>query len=107
VVFNLLQGPLTPYATAGVGWSWIDTDIPDAPPQYACWWDPWWGYYCGGFQSTKTVDQAIYQAGLGLRWDFGSGYSARLGYEKRWLNLGESTGTPGFDQFRLSFVFYE
>ena len=31
--FNFLEGDLTPYVTGGVGWSFIDTNIPDAPPQ--------------------------------------------------------------------------
>jgi opacity protein-like surface antigen len=105
--FNFLQGNLVPYVSAGVGWSWTDTNIPDAPPYTACWWDPWWGYYCGTFQSTRSVDDFLYQAGLGLRWDFSPGMSVRLGYNKRWLDIGKATSTPGLDQIRLSLLVYE
>lgn len=103
--FNLMQGPLTPYVNAGVGWSFIDTNIPNAPPQNVCWWDPWFGQVCGTFQSTRTIDEFTYHLGAGLRWDVSAAYTLRLGYEKRWLDLGEATSTPDFDQFRLGVTF--
>jgi opacity protein-like surface antigen len=91
--------------TGGIGYSFIDTNIPDAPPQTACWWDPWWGYVCDTFQSTRNVEEFTYQAGVGLRWDVSPGYTMRLAYEKHWLDLGEATTTPDFDQFKLGIVF--
>lgn len=103
--FNFVEGPLTPYVTAGVGWSFIDTNIPDAPPQNVCWWDPWFGPVCGTFQSTRTIDELVYQVGAGLRWDLSPGYTVRLGYEKRWVDLGEATSTPDFDQLKLGVTF--
>lgn len=105
VNFNFLEGPVTPYVTGAVGWSFIDTNIPDSPPQTACWWDPWWGYVCDTFQSTRNVEEFTYQAGVGLRWDVSPGYTMRLAYEKHWLDLGEATTTPDFDQFKLGIVF--
>lgn len=103
--FNFMQGPLTPYVTAGIGWSFIDTNIPNAPPQNVCWWDPWFGYVCGTFQSTRTIDEFAYHVGAGLRWDVSSAYTVRLGYEKHWLDLGEATSTPDFDQLKLGVTF--
>ncbi|HEU4484646.1 MAG TPA: outer membrane beta-barrel protein [Povalibacter sp.] len=101
VNFNLLEGPLTPYLTGAVGWSFIDTNIPDSPPQTACWWDPWWGYYCGTYQDTRNIDELVYDIGAGVRWDVGSTWSLRLGYERHWIDLGNATSTPGFDQVRF------
>jgi opacity protein-like surface antigen len=103
--FNFLEGDVTPYITGGIGWSFIDTNIPDAPPQTACWWDPWWGYYCDTFQSTRNSDELTYQAGFGVRWDLPEGYSLRLGYEKRWIDLGEAKSTPDFDLLKLGVIF--
>lgn len=103
--FNFLEGDITPYVTGGVGYSFIDTNIPDAPPQTACWWDPWWGHVCDTFQSTRNVEEFTYQAGVGLRWDLSPGYTMRLAYEKHWLDLSEATSTPSFDQFKLGIVF--
>ncbi len=101
VNFNFLEGNLTPYVTGTVGWSFIDTDIPDGPPQNACWWDPWWGYYCGTFVNTRNIDEFAYGVGAGLRWDVSSAISVHLGYEKHWLDLGEASSTPDFDQVKL------
>jgi opacity protein-like surface antigen len=101
VNFNFLEGPLTPYVTGAVGWSFIDTNIPDSPPQTACWWDPWWGYYCGTYQNTRNIDELVYDIGAGIRWDAGSTWSIRFAYERHWLDLGEATSTPGFDQVRF------
>jgi hypothetical protein len=100
-----MEGDFTPYVTGGIGYSFIDTNIPDAPPQTACWWDPWWGYVCDTFQSTRNVEEFTYQAGVGVRWDVSPGYTMRFAYEKHWLDLGEATTTPNFDQFKLGIVF--
>lgn len=105
VTFNFLEGELTPYVTGGIGWSFIDTNIPDAPPQNVCWWDPWFGYICGTFQSTRTLDELTYNAGVGVRWDVSPGYTLKLSYEKQWLDLGTATSTPDFDQLRLGVTF--
>jgi opacity protein-like surface antigen len=104
VNFNLLEGDLTPYVTGGVGWSFIDTNVPDGRAQSACWWDPWFGYVCGTFQDTKSLDELTYNVGVGLRWDLGSSISLRLGYERHWLELDKATSTPGFDQLKLGII---
>jgi opacity protein-like surface antigen len=104
VNFNLLEGDLTPYVTGGVGWSFIDTNVPDGRAQSACWWDPWFGYVCGTFQDTKSLDELTYNVGVGLRWDLGSSISLRLGYERHWLELDQATSTPGFDQLKVGII---
>jgi opacity protein-like surface antigen len=104
VNFNLLEGDLTPYVTGGVGWSFIDTNVPDGRAQSACWWDPWFGYVCGTFQDTKSLDELTYNVGVGLRWDLGSTISLRLGYERHWLELDQATSTPGFDQLKVGII---
>jgi opacity protein-like surface antigen len=101
VNFNVLEGDLTPYVTGGVGWSFIDTNVPDGPPQSACWWDPWWGYYCGTWQDTRSIDELAYNVGVGVRWDVSSTITLRFGYEKHWLDIGQATSTPDFDQLKF------
>ena len=57
-------------------------------------------------RSTRNIEEFTYQAGL--RRALGSvspGYTMRLAYEKHWLDLGEATSTPSFDQFKLGVVF--
>lgn len=103
--YNFAESSLTPYVQAGIGWSFIDTNIPEGRPENVCWWDPWWGYVCGSVQDTRSTDGFTYDLGLGLRWDFGDAYSMRLAYERHWIDLSEADGTPDLDQFRLGFVF--
>jgi opacity protein-like surface antigen len=98
---NILEGDFTPYVNGSVGWAFIDTNIPDAPPETACWWDPWWGYYCGTFQSTRSIDELTYDLGIGVRWDVTDVITLRFGYERHWIDIGEANSTPGLDQVKL------
>jgi Outer membrane protein beta-barrel domain len=54
VNFNFLPGSITPYVTGSVGWTFVDTNIPNGRVQVGCWWDPWWGQICTPYQSTKS-----------------------------------------------------
>jgi len=101
LTFHLLEGPLTPYASASLGWTWIDTNIATGSPEFGCWWDPWWGYICTPVVDTVSDDSTNYGLGLGLRWDFGPSAFARFGYEQRWLDIQNANGTPDFGSFRL------
>jgi opacity protein-like surface antigen len=99
--FNILEGDLTPYLTGGVGWSFIDTNIPDGPAQSGCWWDPWWGYVCGTWQSTRSLDELTYSLGAGVRWDISDVITLKLAYEEHWLELDQANSTPALDQIKF------
>ena len=101
VVYNFMSGNFTPYVSGGIGWSFIDTNIPQGPPQTGCWWDPWWGYICTTYQNTKNTDEFAYQLGAGVRWEATPYLSIRFGYEKQWYDIGTAKSTPGFDTLRL------
>lgn len=105
VHYNFSDGPIAPYVKGGIGYSFIDTNIPDGRPSNVCWWDPWWGYVCGTVQDTRSVDGFTYDIGLGVRWDFSPGYSLRAAYEKHWIDLSEANGTPDLDQIKLGIVY--
>lgn len=105
VNFNFMESDFTPYVNGTVGWSFVDTNIPNGPVQIGCWWDPWWGQICTPYQSTKSIDDATYSIGAGARWDFSQCCMFRLGYEKRWFDYGNATSTPDFDELRLGFSF--
>lgn len=104
-VFNFMTGPITPFVGAGVGWSFIDTNIPTGQVQIGCWWDPWWGQICTPYQATLSTDQLTYQAAAGVRWDFGAESTLRVSYEKTWLDLEHASSTPSWDQFKIGFVY--
>jgi opacity protein-like surface antigen len=102
VLFNLMTRPFTPYVMGGIGYSFIDTNIPNGRPQTGCYWDPWYGYICATVQSTKRVDGFAYQVGAGLRFDFSEVGTVRVAYERHWVDFG-SQGSPYLDQIKLGF----
>ena len=104
LVYNFTENQLTPYVGAGIGWTWIDTNIPNGPPQTGCWWDPWWGYVCYTSYPTETKDTFSYQATIGLRYTFDSDNTfMRFGYTSQWMDFSGASGTPRFDVFLLDF----
>lgn len=96
LTYHFMEGPLTPYASATLGYTWVDSNIATGPPVTGCWWDPWFGYICDTFVDTKTEESFNYGLGVGVRWDFARGWFGRLSYEQRWFSLDEADGTPTF-----------
>ena len=103
ITYNLMAQPLTPYVLGTIGWSYVDSNIPNGPPQSGCWWDPWWGYICSTWQSTHSSNSFTYGLGAGIRWDAGRSFFTRLGYEYDWIDLPQASSAPGFSQLRLQF----
>ena len=97
LVYHFLEGPITPYVGAGIGWTFLDTNIPSGPPATGCWWDPWYGYVCYTTYPTETRNAFSYQASLGVRWDFNYSTFGRLAYTSQWQGFDTASGTPRFD----------
>ncbi len=100
-VYNFLAKALTPFVTGGVGATYVNTDIPDGLPANVCWYDPWWGYYCGTVVPTKSETYFSYNVGAGVRWDSKGSLFLRGLVSKQWLDVGGGAGTPAFTQFRV------
>jgi opacity protein-like surface antigen len=103
--WNFLTGNFTPFVTGGIGSTWVDTNIPNGPPATVCWWDPWWGEYCGPVVPTKSDTYFSYNAGAGVRWEVNRGFFMSAAYIRQWVDVGGPIGSPGMDQFRISFGF--
>jgi opacity protein-like surface antigen len=104
LIYHFTDDQLTPYVGAGVGWTWIDTNVPSGPPITWCWWDPWWGFICSTRYPTKTTDAFSYQATAGLRYTFDSDMTfLRLGYTSQWMDFDNASSTPRFDVIVLDF----
>lgn len=105
VMFDLsyyfLTGRIRPFVSTGAGWSFVDTNLPTAPPQVGCWWNPWYGYICEGFQETKDVDGFAYQAGAGVNVRVNSTISVTGSYQMNWVDYPKADGTPTFDAIQL------
>jgi opacity protein-like surface antigen len=104
-VYNFRDAPLTPYFGGGIGWSFIDTNIPTGQVSVGCWWDPWWGQICTPYQETLSTDQFSYQLAAGVRWDFNNVGTARLSWEKTWFDYSHAESTPSWDQLKLGFMY--
>jgi opacity protein-like surface antigen len=101
--YNFAQGPFRPFVEGGLGWNWINTNIATGPPQVGCWWDPWWGYVCNGYQPTKSNSSFAYQLGVGAQLNFNREFGLSASYKKTWIDMKNSSSTPGFDGFELLF----
>jgi opacity protein-like surface antigen len=102
--YTLLNGPIKPYGKVGLGWNWINTNIAAGPPQYGCWWDPWWGYICSGWQPTHGASSFAYQAGAGVQINFNRTFAINVDYQYTWIDLNNTKSTPGFGAVELLFV---
>ena len=67
VNFNFLEGPITPFVNGTVTASSTPTSRTARRNRLLV--DPWYGQICGTWQSTRSVDEFIYGAGVGVRWD--------------------------------------
>jgi opacity protein-like surface antigen len=102
-IYHFGDGYLTPYIGAGIGYTWIDTNIPTGPSQGVCWWDPWWGWVCYETYPTKTEDAFSYQALLGVRYEFNPMNFMKLSYTSQWMDFSGPSSTPRFDIIGLEF----
>jgi opacity protein-like surface antigen len=84
--YHFFDGPLTPYLQAGIGYMSLDSNVPSAPPDVACWWDPWWGYICFSDWSTYDTSGFSYNLGLGLRWDVNGALFMRGAYNREFYS---------------------
>ena len=100
--YNFLTGPLTPFVSAGLGWTSVDTNIATGPPDVGCWWNPWYGYICTSTQDTKTESGFAYELGLGLRYDINDFLVADGLYRMKWVSFDNAEGTPSYDGFQMN-----
>jgi opacity protein-like surface antigen len=103
--YNFLERALTPFVTAGVGGTYVDTNIPTGSVQPVCWWDPWWGYYCAPAYPTRSDTFFSYNVGAGARWDSRGPLFLRGLVSEQWVDVGSGAGTPDFFQVQLDVGF--
>jgi len=99
--WNVLANRFTPYLQGSVGWAMVDTNIP-ADVEYACWWDPWYGYICDMYGANYGEDAAAFTLGAGVSWQLTDIFCIHAGYEKLWLDADVA---DDFDIFRLDLGF--
>jgi opacity protein-like surface antigen len=101
--YSFLNGPFRPYLAAGLGYTWVDTNIVSGPPVAGCWWDPWWGYVCSGYQPTRGTSSWAGQLGAGMQWNFSHEFGVSAGYRESFVELADSKHT-GFGSLEALFL---
>ena len=103
--YHFMTGHFKPLVTGGLGWTYVDTNIPSGLPQNVCWFYPWVGEVCGTATPTYTTTKFSYNAGAGARYDFGAGdkYFVRGLVNAQWIDFGGSLGTKELTQYRIDF----
>lgn len=100
--WNILTTPLTPFLTAGGGWTHVYTDIPVGPPQNSCWYYPWYGPICSTYVPTQNTTKFSYNYGAGVRWDIGP-WLVRGLLNQQYADSGGAQGNTTWTQWRLDF----
>ena len=103
--YHLLDGPIKPFLALGLGYNWTSTNIAVGPPVTGCWWDPWYGYICSGYQPTHGGSSLTYQAGVGVQYNFSRNFAIDADYKETWIQLHNASGTPGFGSVEVMFIF--
>jgi len=100
-VFNLLEGPFTPYAELGFGWTEMDSNVANQPPITGCWWDPWWGYVCNTYVNTFSKTRETLTGALGIRWDLDNGMTLKGSYGLMRIDTSRATDSAEMNYYRL------
>ncbi|MFV2059990.1 MAG: outer membrane beta-barrel protein [Gammaproteobacteria bacterium] len=100
-IYNFTNKRFTPFVGASLGWIFIDTNIADGPPGSVCWYDPWWGYICSGYQPTKTTTEFSYGLNMGLRLEVNRDMFLRGSVGRTWADLSNTSNSLELDNFRF------
>jgi opacity protein-like surface antigen len=101
--YNILRKAVTPFVTGGIGATYVDTNIPNAAPYPVCWYDPWYGYYCGTVVPTKDETNFSYSIGAGVRWDVTQTFFMRASANRLWIDASGNVGHPDFVSYGFDF----
>jgi opacity protein-like surface antigen len=100
--YHFMEGNFTPFVTGGLGWTYIDSNIPTGLPENLCWYYPWYGSYCATYVPTATSTKFSYNAGLGLRMEMGKGFIRGM-VNQQWVDFGGNYGNDSVTQYRIDF----
>ena len=103
--YHFLSGPVTPYVAAGIGGTYVNSNIQTGPAVPVCWYYPWYGYYCGTAVPTASNNFFSYAGGAGLRWDVSRQMFLRAGATRQWLDASGNSSSDGTTAWRIDIGF--
>ena len=101
LTYHLFDSAVTPFVSAGVGWSYIDSNIIQNYAGVECWYHPWYGYVCDDVYDTYDDTALSYNAAIGLRFDLGSNFFLRASVGRQWIYLDQTASNPSADFGRM------
>lgn len=93
LTYNFIASRLTPFVKGNLGLNYVDSGIPTGNIGTVCWYDPWWGYYCGPYAQTYTSSDLSYGADLGLRFDITSKVFLKGSVGQTYIDFNNSSTT--------------
>lgn len=100
-IWNILKGPLTPYVEAGLGWTYLDSNVASSPPLTGCWFDPFFGWICDTFYTTYSDTSFSYSGALGVRWQATPEFYLRGGYNQIRIDLSSASSDVDLSSWRI------
>jgi len=100
LTYNFIASRLTPFVKGNLGLTYVDSGIPTGNIRNVCWWDPWWGYFCGPVAETYTASELNYGADLGIRFDVTSKVFLKGSIGKSYIDFDKSSST-GFTIYKV------
>ena len=104
LTYNFMASRLTPFVKGNLGLTYVDSGIPTGNIGSVCWWDPWWGYFCGPVAETYTASELSYGADLGLRFDITRNVFLKGSAGKSYIDFDKSSST-GFTVYKFTIGF--
>jgi hypothetical protein len=100
LTYNFIASRLTPFVKGNLGLTYVDSGIPTGNIGTVCWYDPWWGYYCGPYAQTYTASELSYGADLGLRYDISNKVFLKGSVGQSYIDFDKSSST-GFTVYKF------
>lgn len=88
VVYNLMTEQFTPFVQAGLGWSYLDSNVSKGLSNSFCWYDPWWGLVCEN--DTFSDTRFSYNVAAGVRYELKNNMFFRASYQQNWIDMSHS-----------------
>lgn len=101
--YHFLKGAFTPYVQAGLGWTYLDSNVSSGRPSTGCWWT-WYGYVCSSYYNTFNSTEFSYSAGAGVRYEFNRNIFIRAGYTSNWIESGDASKRLDMGRLELGFL---
>lgn len=90
--YYFLDSNITPYVTASLGWTNLDSNVASGPGYQYCWWS-YWGYYCTVSVPTVNESGFNYKLGGGVMWEVSRYFVVRgsVSYSEVDIDIGGET----------------